>query len=241
VRWPRQLQHWVCPKGQGIHRTGGSPYKRRTRARVCSYAACVRNSGSVYILRVTFCHVRLHCHSQTAELGDRSDLVLLKAQFHCYDDVMGRWTVLGGVLVAAIWPEMNDTRIWIFRDSSSTRTTLSGIRLPRFFTSSSTHQLSRWENPKLYQLLVKGPLGFDSGTETFYCWWDDHESLGLKLGCLCHKDKTHASSQEGAGIVDTSNKNWPIVGTLSCSCADVDHIDVWNGAIRNATQRSGHV
>jgi hypothetical protein len=53
-------------------------------------------------------HVRLHRHSQTAELGDRSDVGHLRAPRHWYNEARVGRTFLGGVLDAAAGPELHD-------------------------------------------------------------------------------------------------------------------------------------
>jgi hypothetical protein len=65
---------------------------------------------------------------------------------------------------------------------------------------------------------VKGTQGADRGSEAICCWRDDHQLLALKLGRQFTGARRPQPSQEGAGIVDTCNKNWRLVWTLSCRC-----------------------
>jgi len=66
---------------------------------------------------------------------------------------------------------------WIYRDSSSSRTTLSGIPLSTFFTRSrkqcSSGSLKVWNlTPP-----IEGRQCADRGSEIVDSWWDNHQFL----------------------------------------------------------------
>ena len=87
-------------------------------------------------------YVRLHQHSQAAEFGDCTHFGHLRPPLHRYDEVGVK-----GRSLAGSWsrrPERSCVTPWIrmSRDSSSLRTTLSVMPLPRFFTRSRTQQSS---------------------------------------------------------------------------------------------------
>jgi hypothetical protein len=86
--------------------------------------------------------VRLHQHSLAAEVGNLSHFGHPRTPRHRYNEVR-----VGGQSLAGSWsrrPERSCVTPWtrISRDASSTRTTLSGINLPSFFTRSRKQRSS---------------------------------------------------------------------------------------------------
>jgi len=104
------------------------------------YAVTLRVSEALALLalqRTIWSDVRLHGHSQTAEFGiDTSGpratdtMKWGRSRF-----LLGSWSRLPERSCITAWA-------WISRASSSYRTTLSGIPLPRFFTSCRTQRSS---------------------------------------------------------------------------------------------------
>ena len=138
--FPRSHSTEAVAAGLNFHRRVEFPHKRRTGVLIRSCAACGQTVASAYIVAVPLGPCRLHRHSQAAEFNDWSHLGHLGSSRHWYDEV-------GGRSLEESWSRRPE-RSWVtpctrmFRDSSSSCTTPSGMHLHKFFTSSRIQRSS---------------------------------------------------------------------------------------------------
>jgi hypothetical protein len=186
-------------------------------------------------------HIWLHRHSQATEFGDGSYPWHLRTSRHWYYEVGGVRAILGGVLVASARMQLCnflDTNVQWFQLLSD---------------DALGHTPAQVLNQEPHTTVLRECEGVE--THTFPPSRDrsaltaalnssavDGTTINVSPFSWAAKAGGPQPGQESMGVANTCNKKGRFVGLLAygggTACC---HLGVCSGAVRHATQRSGHV